>query len=271
MDFTEILMITYNRPEYTKISLAKLIQHCPENVRIWIWHNGDHEETLNIVKTIAKEPQIFKFFHSRENLKLNTPTNWFWENSTAPLIGKVDDDCIVPSEWIEKIGLAHKEVPKLGVLSGWHFEEEDFDYNLARKKIVKLPKGHSLLQHPWVGGSGYLMKRACYEKIGCLKENDTFPNYCINIRWHGWLNGWYYPFIRVIHMDDPRAPGSLLKNDNDLRKYMPLTIAKNKVETIDQWIKLNKRTAFSIQKSPKEPKKFFKIWRLIFRMGLVNR
>ena len=42
----DILMITYNRPEYTRLSLERLLATCDESMRVWVWHNGTDEETL---------------------------------------------------------------------------------------------------------------------------------------------------------------------------------------------------------------------------------
>ena len=90
----DILMITYNRPEYTGLSLERLLATCDESMRVWVWHNGTDEETLEIVQSFRDHPSFFKFHHSIENKKLNEPTNWLWTHAKGDFLSKVDDDCL---------------------------------------------------------------------------------------------------------------------------------------------------------------------------------
>ena len=88
----DILMITFNRPDYTKISLKRLLDTCDDSMRVWVWHNGMDQETLDIVLSMKEHPNFYRFYHSKENKKLTIPTNWLWENSTASFLTKVDDE-----------------------------------------------------------------------------------------------------------------------------------------------------------------------------------
>jgi glycosyltransferase involved in cell wall biosynthesis len=62
-------------------------------MRVWVWHNGTDEETLEIVQSFRDHPSFFKFHHSIENKKLNEPTNWLWTHAKGDFLSKVDDDC----------------------------------------------------------------------------------------------------------------------------------------------------------------------------------
>jgi hypothetical protein len=70
-----------------------------------------------------------------------------------------------------------------------------------------------VLRNLWVEGSGYLMKRACVDQLGLLPADMSFPTYCKRLARAGWIHGWYYPFLRQEHMDDPRSPYSLADDD----------------------------------------------------------
>ena len=96
----DVLMITHNRPTAVSRSLPRLLETCDESTRVWLWQNGDHEETLELVSTFAKDPRVAAFHHSRENQKLRPPTNWRWSQSQATYVSKVDDDCLVTPGWI---------------------------------------------------------------------------------------------------------------------------------------------------------------------------
>lgn len=243
----DILMITYNRPDYTRLSLKKLLDTCSANMKVWLWHNGQDQVTLDVVESFKHHPKVFKYHHSLENVKLREPTNWFWENSTADYLSKVDDDCIVPDGWAETLLKAHEDNPNFGVIGCWHFLEEDFNYTIAKKKIFEFNNNHQLMRNCWLGGSGYLMKRECFTQNGILKNNEGFSSYCIRLASKGYINGWYYPFLYQDHMDDPRSPNTCLKIDADIEKWMPLSAKNNGVDSIREWLAQLKRSAQLLQ------------------------
>ncbi len=229
-------MITYNRPEYTRLSLARLLETSDQDVRVWIWQNGSHQETLDVVRGFLDHERVYQFHHSPENKKLTEPTNWLWSQSTGDLLAKVDDDCLMPDQWASTLRQAHKDVPQFGVISCWLFMEEDFMPEVASQKIREFVGGHKILQNCWVGGSGYVMKRACVTQMGLLNAGQSFTDYCIRLAARGWHVGWYYPFLFQEHMDDPRSEHTLLKTDADLLKYSPLTAKNFACASLEDWI-----------------------------------
>jgi len=269
LDAVDVLMITHNRSYYTRKTLPGLLNTCDDKTRVWVWQNGNDPETLSVVEQYKSHPNFHRFFHSPQNEMLNTPTNWLWENSDAVYLAKVDDDCLVPNGWIEQLRKAHCDVPSLGVVACWHFPEEDVDLNLATKKIKRYSGGHQIMRNCWVGGSGYLMKRECYSKLGSLKGKQTFTGYCIQLAKRGYIIGWYYPFIYQEHLDDPRCPDSLLKNDNDMQKWAPLSAINNGVTTIEAWQVQLKRSAQYLQKASYNPK-YYLGWYALFKKGRMK-
>lgn len=269
---TDILMITYNRPQYTELTLKRLLDTCDESMRVWVWHNGTDKATLNIINSLHRHPRFYKFYHSRENKKLNIPTNWLWTNSDADYFAKVDDDCIVPFGWANTLRQAHQDISKLAIVACWHFMEEDVVPELAKKKIQSFTDGHSIMRNCWVGGSGYLMKRQCFDRFGTLKSNQTFTGYCIKIAKLGYIIGWYHPFLYQKHLDDPRCSESLLKCDADMQKWAPLSAINNGVHTIEAWQAQLKRSARLLQTLPYDPK-HYTFWRKLLKQikGKIKR
>jgi glycosyltransferase involved in cell wall biosynthesis len=264
--FIDILMITYNRDYYTKLALQRLFETCDPKVRVWIWHNGGCKKTLEVVREYLSHENLYRFFHSEENLKLTEPTNWLWANGKGTYVAKVDDDSLLPSGWASKLREAHQKNPRFGAIGCWRFFPEDFNEPLAAKKIRNY-NGISLMQHPWMEGSGYVMKRACIEQAGLLQENETFPSYCRRLAWLGWIHGWYFPFLYQEHMDDPRSVHFMYKSDEDFHAHRPLTAVRNGVETIDQWKLLFAATAKHVLKSSIYPGRFFKSRSLLKRLS----
>jgi len=268
-------MIAYNRPRYTSLSLERLLGTCDENMRVWVWLNGDDKETLEVVQSFQNHPCLFKFHHSIENKKLREPTNWFWANAKGDLLSKVDDDCLMPFGWADTLRQAHADIPEFGVISCWHFFEADFVPELANKKIKEYACGHRLMLNCSVGGSGYLMKRKCVETNGLLRPDESFTRYCVRLAVKGWINGWYYPFLHQEHMDDPRAPHTLLKTDEDFQRYMPLTARNFGVSTLEEWIRYLHNDAAKVQAASINPKDHIgwrvKLKRLMKRLTDMKR
>jgi GT2 family glycosyltransferase len=249
----DVLMITYNRPQYTELALRRLLETCDPDVRVWIWHNGTDAATLDVVKAMLSHPRVHRFYHSPENRKLREPTNWLWKSSTGQFLSKVDDDCLMPEGWADTLRRAHADVPRLGVVGCWRFPDEDFEPELAQRKIESLPGGHRVMKNMWVEGSGYLMKRQCVEQQGLLGPDQSFSDYCIRLAARGWVNGWYFPLLYQEHMDDPRSPRSLLRSDEDLKRYLPLSALKTGVTTLEQWQAQLRRSARLLQQAAYNP------------------
>ncbi len=252
-DEIDILMITYNRPEYTQLALSRLLETCDERMRVWLWHNGDDEPTLAVVEALRDHPCVHRFHHSRENVRLREPTNWAWSESDGDYVCKVDDDCMMPPGWADTLRDAHRQNPAFGVIGCWRFFPEDFVPELAEKKIKTFAGGHQLMQNFWVEGSGFLMKRQCVRQGGKLQDGQSFPSYCTALAKNGWINGWYYPFLFQEHMDDPRSEHSLLKTDKDLKQYLPLSAQMNGVETLEAWQAQLRRSARRVQEASIDP------------------
>lgn len=249
-EIVDVLMITYNRPKHTRMALEHLLVNCDERSRIWLWHNGDDEETLEFVKSLSGEPQVYAFHHSRENVRLFPPTSWLLEKGTGTFLSKVDDDCLVPVGWLRELRSIHAAAPQCGVLGCWRFLEEDFDVKLASRKIQEIAPGRKILRNPWVEGSGFVMKRACVEKDGGLRKGETFTQYCLRLALKGWVNGWVYPFLWQEHLDDPRAPHALIRTDDDFRRYLPLSASRFGANNMRDWDLQLRRSARNLQEIP---------------------
>lgn len=262
----DILMITYNSAEYVRRSLPPLLESCGENDRVWLWHNGDDEETLEVTTSFASDPRVARFHHSRENVRLRAPTNWMWSESSADFVSKIDDDCIVSDGWLNTFEDAFRANPEFGVVGSWRHPPEDGDLSVARKKIVCFSGGHQLMRNLWVQGSGYLLARRWIQQVGLLRDDDSFTQYCIRLARSGAINGWYYPFVFEDHMDDPRSPNTLLRSDADLLERLPLSAQFNGIRTLADWQDQIRRSAIVVQSASLDPR-HYSGWRSKVRSG----
>jgi glycosyltransferase involved in cell wall biosynthesis len=244
---SDILMITYKRPGYLRLSLPRLLETCDEHTRVWLWHNGDDEETLDVVRSHLDHPAVYRFHHSRENQRLTAPTNWMWSEGDADLVSKVDDDCLVTPGWIEAFRQVHLDNPNLGAVGSWRFYDEDFVPELAEPKIVTLAGGHRMMRNHWVQGSGYLLSRKVIDRQGLLTPGTSFPQWCIDAALNGAVHGWLFPFVHEEHMDDPRSEHTLFKTDEDLLANLPLSAQTSGVRTVAAWEQQMRNSAYNVQ------------------------
>lgn len=253
---TDILMITYRSAGYLDLSLPRLLETCGDQDRVWLWHNGDDEATIEALRPYRCDPRVHRYHHSRENVKLREPTSWLWSESTARFVSKVDDDCRVSPGWIDTFAAAHDDNPEFGVIGSWRHPEADFRPDLARKKIERFKGGHELMRNLWVQGSGYLLSRALVERHGLLRPDESFTGYCLRLARGGAVNGFYYPFVPEDHMDDPRSPYTLIRTDVDLRDRMPLSARANGVTTVEDWVAQLVRSAIVLQSASLDPRSY---------------
>lgn len=257
-------MITHNRPGYTALSLPRLCDTVPEDAKITVWDNGSSNDMLALLKQFEKHPRIERIVYNQTNEKLRGPTNWFWHGmGEAEFLSKVDDDGLMPNNWCEVLSQAHMDVPQFGILGTWCFMDEDFDEKVALKKI-QIFGYHRLLRNCWVGGSGYLIKRAVIEKIGFIRNNESFTSYCIRAEAAGFVNGWYYPFLWQEHMDDPRSPHTGIKTEEDFQRLRPLTATTFSIRSIDDWVRKQKELAQILQICSFDPEDYIG-WRAKLR------
>lgn len=269
----DVLMITYNRASYVRKSLPHLLDTCTEEMRVWLWHNGTHEETLEVARSYASHPKVARFHHSPDNLHLRAPTNWLWKESEADLLSKVDDDCLPAHSWAHQLAQAHADVKDFGVIGSWRFYDEDFLPDVAHRKIRSFQSDHQVMENFWVQGSGYLMKRECVMQQGLLAPGQSFTGYCVELALRGWVNGWYFPFIPEDHMDDPRSSNSDLKTDKDLVEHLPLSAEQSGVRSLHDWQCQMRRSALRAQTASIDPSDYRGMRRTLrnFRAHLRRR
>ena len=149
----------------------------------------------------AMSEQTFKdfkwtIFDNKDNESLADITSRLFSESDAELVGKLDDDMLVPPDWLERLVEAHDKY-HFGFIGGFHFREEEMqgvEPNITEHNGVKIwEKGH-------IGGN-FLMRRKAfkpYEGEGVMGLSDYQ-----HLSEHP--NGYLYPFIITDHMQDGRS------------------------------------------------------------------
>ncbi len=205
-----LVMMTYNRLGYTMFSLPRLLADPSEEFSLTIWDNGSTDGTQDYLRTV-RDQRIVDIVLSPTNRGQAYVTNKVWSESTADLLGKVDNDCLVTPGWTRTLTRAHEDIDNLGVVGCWHFFPKDFDYDRARHKIQQFGK-HCIFRHPWIDGSSLLVKRSVYERFGPCHVDEYLSGFWIRVALGGYINGFYYPLIFQEHMDDPKSSYCVIKD-----------------------------------------------------------
>ena len=210
----EILYLTYNRLYYTKITLPALLDSSNAPYSIWIIDNGSTDGTVEYLKSINHK-RIKKIIYNKKNEGLVRPTKDFWKQSSAELIGKIDNDIMVPKKWVDKLIDAHLQIPELGVCGYCHFREEDYNNDIVEQNVEDI-NGIYIRRQPWIGGN-YIMKRSTvfqyrgYRQSRKLFNDRTFygfTKYQKKLSDKGLIHGYLCDEKKNLllwgHIDDPR-------------------------------------------------------------------
>ncbi|MGO4784645.1 glycosyltransferase [Cryobacterium sp. W22_MBD10_FK3] len=246
----DVLMITHRRPDYVRRSLPALLASADENTRVWLWHNGDDTQTLEIVQSYYNHPAVYATHHSEVNAGIRVPTNWMWENSDGDYVSKVDDDCIVDPNWIRDLRALQESASDIGVVASWRFYAEDFEPSTAMMKVQRLPNGRRIMRNHWVQGSGYLAKREALVAAGPLRDKESFPDWCLRVAREGYRNGWAFPFIHEEHMDDPRSPYTIFSSQEKFDQFRPLHAKLVGIRALPMWTLEQHKEALTVQGAP---------------------
>ncbi|MGB5749031.1 MAG: glycosyltransferase, partial [Desulfobacterales bacterium] len=183
---------------------------------LYIVDNNSNDGTREWLETVRLEypDRIKDIRYNSTNEGLPGPTNDFWSRADSELIGKVDNDTLVPPGWLERLVEAHQKIPKLAVVGGYHFRPEDFDDKSAHSRLYT-HHGIKILPDVHIGGCCYLMKKSIQKIFGPMKFNPAlkihgWTEYQNMLAGAGYIVGYLYPLIQLEYMDDPRSKKCLI-------------------------------------------------------------
>ena len=211
-----ILMFTYDRLEYTQEAMYSLMKNTRYPFALYIVDNHSTDGTREWLEAARLEypDRIKDIRYNSTNVGLPGPTNDFWSRADVDLVGKVDNDTLVPPGWLEQLVEAHRKVSKLAVVGGYHFRPEDFDDKAAQDKLYA-ENGIRILQDTHIGGCAYLMKKSIQQQFGPMNFNSAlkihgWTEYQLRMVMGGYIVGYLYPLIQLEYMDDPRSEKCLI-------------------------------------------------------------
>ena len=262
-----LAFITYNRIEYTRLSLASVLADPSEPFALTIWDNASTDGTVEYLKNEVSDPRIEEIVFSKENVGQTAAVNEVWGRSKADLLGKLDNDCLMTPGWTRILAQAHEDIADLGVVACWHFFAEDFDYERARHKIQTFGR-HQIFRHPWTCGTGLLIKQEDFRRFGPIQRRAT-TQYWLTMALGGRVNGFYYPLVYQEHMDDPKSRHRLIKDDASLRKYQNITVGlqAGRYNDMEGRVRFRRELIRGLLDDPLDPR-YYTGWRRKWRSAL---
>ena len=235
-----ILYITFNRLNYTLKTLPVLLDSSDKSFNVRIVDNGSTDGTVEYLQKL-NHPRIEKIILNKRNKGLVKPTKQFWKETSADIVGKIDNDILVPNGWIDKLMDAHTKIPHLGAAGFCHFRQEDFNPEIVKCNL-RFENGIYFREQPWIGGN-YLMKLDTVIRCNEYRQSRRlfqkrilygFNNYQEKLAEKGYLNGYLCNNEKELylweHLDDPRHP--LFHEDKEYFKIRDMS-----AEDIIDWYK----------------------------------
>lgn len=209
-----LLMVTYNRLEYTRLALESVLKLDYPNLHIVVWDNASTDGTVDYLRQRLSGIERARIVASPTNRGVVWPMNevW-WSDPAAELLAKVDNDTLVPPDLLTRLSECHARHEGFGVLSGFHFREEG--EALAEDHRVKSFGGVRMLPQPYVGGCAVMIRRRTLIKLGAIEcqphsasgpvMDSGWTGYQQRLTAAGFINGYPWPPIHVEHMEDTRS------------------------------------------------------------------
>jgi len=117
-----IVMLTFNRLEYTKIVLNSYFKKTEVPHQLHIWDNYSTDGTREwLTKTAMKKYPITITLNSRNIGIPDAIRGYFRLSRDKDLVGKIDNDLLIKSDhWLENFAEAFKRVPELAVAGAYN-------------------------------------------------------------------------------------------------------------------------------------------------------
>ena len=197
----DLLLITYNRKQYVQKTLNHLL-NSSSNFRLYCWDNASVDGTADIIASIDDERVVKRHFNP-ENVNQVEPCLWFIETAESDVIGKIDDDILLPEGWTDRFTPLVRQEPKFGMLGCWIFMPEDWNPTLATHNILEV-SGHSIFRCTMIAGHSFVARRE-YLRRYSRKMSTGIPVDRVQMSIDGLISGCPLPLMYAHNMDDPRS------------------------------------------------------------------
>lgn len=182
-----VIMVTHNRLEYSKRTLASIIRTVP-HARIFIYDNDSTEEGMQQWLTDTIQDGVSEIYYSAENKGWAGAVNSVLEEGPLnEFILLTNNDVEYYDGWYEKLLSLYEKYPQVGIMGVW------------KHRAHGVSKDHGdLVEKDDMPATGWLMKKSILDDVGPIPErgpcstkggNGEDTNYVNMVKQKGYLIG----------------------------------------------------------------------------------
>jgi len=112
-----VVVPTRNRPEFIERIVPSILANAYPNFRLIVIDQSDTEATGVIVSRLAQQDGRLRYIR-QSGTGASRARNLGAREATDPLVAFVDDDCVVPADWLQRIGDHFDRQPEISMLYG---------------------------------------------------------------------------------------------------------------------------------------------------------
>jgi glycosyltransferase involved in cell wall biosynthesis len=245
----DLLLITYNRHAYLEKAIPQLVED-RSDFRVYWWDNHSSDGAVEVVRDLADE-RFVRFHASEENVRQGPPTRWFLAECSSDVVGKIDDDVLLPAGWTERFAPLVRSHPKLGMLGCWMFMPEDYDERQASQNFVTID-GHRIFRTLRIGGCSFVVRKELLESFLSDRFTRGIPVDRVAMSLAGYVSGYPLPLQMAHHMDDPRSSHCLMHDSKHSPAEHSFTMRNFGFETLEEYGRWIAEDARTVQQTPYE-------------------
>jgi glycosyltransferase involved in cell wall biosynthesis len=141
--FVSAVICTRNRPDKIGNAIETVLANTYPNFDLTIIDQSTNDETEAIVRRIGERDSRVRY-QRMSTSGLSRAYNLAIASTTGPIIAFTDDDCLVPSDWIEKIVTAFEEQRDGELMYGQVVPAYPEDGGAALTPLLRIDKAERL-------------------------------------------------------------------------------------------------------------------------------
>ncbi len=194
-ELASIIIVTFNRLPFTKLVLQSILHNTTyPNYELIILDNKSTDGTIEYLKQLqSQHKEISQVIYHQTNIGKGKAANKGFALAKGQYIIGLDNDVLVPRNWLTELVKALNTVPNIGWLCiNLSNLEKDKDYF---KPDYERRYGDIVIQEtPGVGGQCVAMKSSTYNKLGGYYDDIYYgledAEYNMRFRNQGLLTGY---------------------------------------------------------------------------------
>lgn len=207
---TDILLVTWQRPDITQKTLTAIKNNTGSPYRLIVFDNGSDRETVEILKTFHQKDVIDELILNKTNIGLEPARNYLLAIAESEYVVTTDSDCLPmpPDEdgdWLYKLTKLMDYYPEYAAIgsrtqvmigTGNIFEEADVN-------------GDEIVEFGHPGGSLRIMRAEAVRKVGAWRNQEAGRGseeryICGLLREDGWKTG-FATQVKCLHLFGDRG------------------------------------------------------------------